>query len=116
MEALTVTLDTAKKLKAAGFPQYKISFYWAEVSGFPGMSLAYYEFCRSSAARPLYAAPTSQELADQLPMGEHSLKLSRPADSRWVAYCDTATGPYETADTMSEALAYLWLRFNQETN
>ena len=102
MEALTTTLESARKLKAAGFPQGTM-LYW--------LKMVHQDWRvgqdKYSASNRL-AAPTAQELADQL---QGNIKLYR--SKRWFAVdaalkSDIAQNVGE-ADTMVEALAALWL-------
>lgn len=110
MEANVVTLETAKKLKAAGFPQ-KTVFFWAH----PNRSNVEWHVSRYAGLHrnQTIAAPTTQELADQLP----PVRLYKIEDGPgWRAQ---KYGPkiviWRDADTMAEALALLWLKLHEKT-
>lgn len=138
MENLVVTLDTAKKLKAAGFPQSMV-YNW-HVSkqtnmknrrnhlaiGLPGymrptLHPEWYDY------RETVAAPTAQEIADQLPKfkgldGENiylGIEID-PFELCWVA--EYKNEDYETRGlgshtgmgvNMAEALAALYLKLHE---
>lgn len=127
MENLTVSLDTAKKLKAAGFPQEQPPYIWWDIAGREYVDL------RSNAARfakldEAYAAPTAQEIADHLQrMGieqQRAANIEMNTQARgWQVWLADNKGygllpdsnPEDTlvyGDTMAEALAALWLRLN----
>ena len=103
MENLTVTLETAKKLKEAGYPQdythawynHLIELVWRERE------------CYANTL--LYVAPTAQELADQLPMGVNLYK----ADNVYNATLSENPVIDGYFDTMAEALAALWLKLKE---
>lgn len=128
MENNVVTLDTAKQLKAAGFPQ-KTHFNWYpphksidgdwEIS--PGRTWL------TAAGQPC-AAPTAQEIADQLPKSKRwpssrndaYLSMYLDPNHKWgVGYeeeIDYEGGYFhvlEFANTMAEALALLWLKLQE---
>lgn len=116
MEHLVVSLETAKKLKAAGFPQ-KTALLWAHptranvewhVSQYAGLHRG-----------QTIAAPTAQEIADQLPAAIKDADLlmsvvKQESGSHWASYEKSAGGDYSFfADTMAEALAQLWLKLQE---
>jgi len=120
MEALTVTLEMAKKLKAAGFPQ-TAEFVWSDFTGSTGDSKALLVRERTSGGNDIAAAPTAQELADQLPDGYFALRDREGYSNKagdWLAW-ETENGVYDKdgnelrADTMAEALALLWLKLEE---
>jgi hypothetical protein len=107
MESLVVTLETAKKLKASGFPQDCHFEYWIDMAGAwqsPRPTV------RKPTVRETHAAPTAQEIADQLREGETEIAWFA---EKWHALCRMHDGPFVdevVADTMAEALALLWIR------
>jgi hypothetical protein len=107
MENLTVTLDTAKKLKAEGFPQ-NAEVVWCKDDS-PFLAGRYEQ---DHEEYPLVAAaPTAQEIADQLPKDFEWAVVpygSRYSAIKWRGDRQTEKG--RIGDTMAEALAALWLR------
>ncbi|WP_224025852.1 hypothetical protein [Arthrobacter sp. NicSoilC5] len=125
MESLVVTLETAKKLKAAGFWQ-QAQYHWhtdedglvelKQGNGFTGQGLKRHDS---------FSAPSAQEIIDQLPQfmnhegRELRLEISpsgfRPGKYRspWLAYFDNKTSDYiphlASAPNIAEALALLWI-------
>lgn len=104
MESLVVTLETAEKLKAAGFPHTQ--WVWAD-----DMVLHF-----MIAPPDSFPAPTAQEIADQLPP---PLDLQTNGE-QWFAWHQDGDGLSEVTDdigadgdTMSEALAALWLKLQE---
>lgn len=128
MESLVVSLNMAKKLKAAEFPQghNKYLFFWITEAGKHQTfrKLDSQDGARYYRNQPDYfvalAAPTAQELADQLPklVGKYRfLHLSYPV-SKWVAdyTLSVDASPIRDSvvgDTMAEALANLWLKLHE---
>lgn len=123
MENLTVTLDTAKKLKAAGFPQdsyLKWSWSFGEDVG-DGAPLEAHLLPMSTEIEDEYnveAAPTAQEIADQLAWGVHSTQLTllKREDDKYAASYAAFNGSadfVEVAPTLAEALAALWLKLQE---
>lgn len=121
MENNVVTLDTAKKLKAAGFPQgtQLLHIYrWTDNSMTERPPKFIHQLIRRGDRRldgfDVYAAPTAQEIADQLPaksMGGY-LRLSR-SNTGWIAGYGLS-GLQSNASTMVEALALLWLKLQED--
>jgi hypothetical protein len=129
MEHNITTLETSKRLKAAGFPQNTLFSYSTTDSGTnqsihltlePGDPNYKSPFYR------VYAAPTAQELADSdwLPHSagkDDSLEIwswKTPTGRKWnAAYIDTRCRPHylSTGPTLAEALAGTGLKL-QETN
>lgn len=116
MENNCVTLETAKKLKAAGFPQ-KTAVVW-ESPGTSGRRKL--SFLRD--IRPLYAdlsAPTAQEIADQLhwrDVGIGFLNVTKHPDgwkARYFTGVDKGSGIIYS--TMAEALAALYLKLAESS-
>ena len=135
LDLLVVSLDTAKKLKEAGFPQEEIIFTWAytddqprDADGAPwgeywhvtleeytrGMKDEYEEF------EPLYPAPTVEELTRELP---HGFKVDKRTTGftawRPPKYGAPENPPFKgqlgfDGVSMAEALALLWLKLNEE--
>jgi hypothetical protein len=143
MESLVVTLDTAKKLKASGFPQYTHD-YWNRWTGKRNKNVVY-SLYGSDIQDPITgrrvtgrthdldwniaAAPTAQEIADQLPaVIKSQLYSGREAELRmgkgdtggyfawyYVIDIENVASDYGAhAATMAEALAALWLKLNGE--
>lgn len=113
MESLVVTLETAKALKAAGFPQKSLYFWHTSadmrkwLNHDPGGAMVY-------STTGDYAAPTAQEIADQLPrqiavtkMDKYVAEIGEAGEEeyKWVSAV--------TADTMAEALASLYLKLQE---
>lgn len=128
MESNCVTLETAKRLKRAGFPQYHAELLWRlhlpnyehELVSRIGQEDTNHRF---SGNRPEYVryreeneffdAPCAQEIADQLfreRVTKLKWQLNGGGDYFYIS-CDELGG-YGMgihADTMAEALASLWL-------
>lgn len=113
MENNVVTLETAKKLKAAGFEQ-KSAWHW----------YFYQKQWRLGYIGPVVwddtnlAAPTAQELADQFKgIGMVEIKMSRHNNqsvSAWLNIQDMSGRlVYGAGDTMAEALAALYLKLKE---
>lgn len=122
MENNVVTLETAKKLKVAGFPQHsaygwgysqdapaaapelegKITWYLAEGTGFGAI-----------------AAPTAQEIMDELISNRYSSDLKfRPfnaADKSWMLEAESQFSLYyiEDDNNIAELLAGAWLKLHE---
>jgi hypothetical protein len=108
MDSLVVTLDTAKKLKAAGFPQ-DTAFTWGRhVLG----HTAIVRGAKDDGWLDQWAAPTSQEIANQLDGGATISKNPRRDEyGAWMA--GHPSDPFSEAATMSEAMALLWLKLQE---
>ncbi|MDQ0923320.1 hypothetical protein QF038_001828 [Pseudarthrobacter sp. W1I19] len=135
MEHLVPTLDTCKKLKAAGFPQEVVYSYGSLLSEEIGLlTKAAYETyvgvdsdgtvgCQECEGEDkgrdqLVAAPTAQEIADHL-NGGSAFQLYSQGDEElgyngMPTYATECGGEAAIATTMAEALALLWLKL-QET-
>ena len=116
MERNVVSLEIAKKLKAARFPGVSMWHYSEGMD--PSDELFLTQF--SGLTGFDIAAPTAQEIADQLPkrVNEFCLFLEYGDDgSLWACYrVVNSTSDYmlyAEADTMAEALALLWLKLNK---
>jgi hypothetical protein len=116
MERNVVSLKTAKKLKAAGFPGVSMWHYADGID--PSDELFFAQF--SGLTQLDIAAPTAQEVADQLPrkIGDYCLFLEYGDDGTlWACYrvVDSKADYmlYAEAETMAEALALLWLKINE---
>lgn len=139
MERNVVSLETAKKLKAAGFPQEKAEYVW--VHTFPVFNdsdrlATRKEFqsrldlsLLSTDARKLpeySAAPTAQEIADELESNNEGVPITLNIGGtsyNWeiihktYAHIGGMTNPNgltAKADTMAEALAALWLKLKEQ--
>jgi hypothetical protein len=111
MERNVVSLETARKLKAAGFPRVSMWHYSERMD--PPDELF---FTQSSGSTQFdIAAPTAQEIADQLP-GFWSLMNSKVTSNYHAAYHGGGDGVNADADTMAEALALLWLQLHKAEN
>lgn len=134
MESNVVTLDTAKKLKAAGFPQ-RTYYMWRYHLPNGGSALNTTEYHttqnevhkirnrpdvqeRFESENEFYAAPTAQEIADQLPEGTSVAKAigsklinSKNLYNAWGG--DDEDLPIMYGATMAEALAALWLKLQE---
>jgi hypothetical protein len=102
MESLVVTLETAKKLKAAGFPQTTADYWLKQPKWAWRVGLDKYSATNRN------AAPTAQEIADQLP----SYAKVRKNVDRYFADAHGLSEPV-VASTMAEALALLWLKLQE---
>jgi hypothetical protein len=112
LENNCVSLDTAKKLKAAGFPQKTFSV-WEWADGIP-VGEAYlvqpeiikrYGLWGTQEVKATAAAPTAQEIADKLlKLRLTGLELISQHINVWVV--DGLQGEYSN---MAEALAAMWI-------
>lgn len=120
MENNVVTLDTAKKLKATGFPQRSSESVWGSYPGEPDRIEIKTSKFRNlvdhnpAAELSVWDAPTAQEIADQLEIHTKLVKLS----TKWTAYIDVPDNSPGAvyADTMAEALAQLYLAVHANPN
>ncbi|HVN12026.1 MAG TPA: hypothetical protein VMT69_08025 [Kineosporiaceae bacterium] len=112
MEDLVVSLETARKLKAAGFDQ-DTRFTWQQ--GRP-LAAGNFHLRVGDGAEDAghvdqgerYAAPTAEEIASRLPDdGFALLRLPRATSPRYRSNSFTRSCE---ADTMAEALAGLYLK------
>ena len=111
MERNVVSLETAKKLKAVGFPRVSMWHYSERMN--PPDELF---FTQSSGSTQFdIAAPTAQEIADQLP-GFWSVVNSKVTANYHAAYHGTSHKVNADAETMAEALALLWLQLHKAEN
>jgi hypothetical protein len=116
-----VALETAKKLKASGFPQKSRLAYMGPLG-----DSEEYDLTIGSSNQFEYAAPTAQEIADQLEAAEeetlHGLTLFRYNDriSGWEAAIPAREPEdgrmFARGDTMAEALANLYLMLHNKNN
>jgi hypothetical protein len=111
MEDLVVSLETAKRLKAAGFDQ-RTHFAWHQDHPFTDESFHLHAFEPDEVQLPTdgerYAAPTAEEVAARLPDdGFALLRLPRSTSPR---YRSNSFARSCEADTMAEALAGLYLK------
>lgn len=114
MESLTVTLDTAKRLEAAGFPQ-KSAMWWGERPTYEHMPDEWQLWTSPWEGRVCFAAPTAQEIADQIVAinGALQLNFDKAGGSKWWLNVGTLELPHTSAPTMAEALAALWLKLHE---
>ncbi|MDQ0923312.1 hypothetical protein QF038_001820 [Pseudarthrobacter sp. W1I19] len=122
MDKFVTTLETAKKLKAAGFPQNSVSV-WEWTAGIPAGEpylvqpelMRRYGLWGSQDVKDYAAAPTAQEIADQL--REHLyLGLHMQArDNGLEMMLERADGNFSTDPLpMAEAFALLWLKLQND--
>jgi hypothetical protein len=106
MERNVVSLETAKKLKAVGFPRVSMWHYSERMD--PPDELF---FTQSSGSTQFdIAAPTAQELADQLP-DFWSVMNSNVTSNYYAAYHGSRRDRLNAeADTLAEVLADLLLK------
>jgi hypothetical protein len=114
MEQLVVSLETARRLKAAGFDQRTA---WAWHQDHPSSQNGFHLHALDRGTTPdgelpsegeCYAAPTADELAAQLSDDGFALiRLPRTPSPRYRANSYSRSCE---ADTMAEALAGLYLR------
>lgn len=109
MEPLVVTLETAQRLKAAGFTLDEPHMGWQQ---FEGTWIAQ-DWLEVDEDMEWYLAPTAQEIADQLPS---IWSIGSGLNGDYEAYTQDGDGVSEVTDeytangpTMAEALAALWL-------
>jgi hypothetical protein len=111
MKRNVVTRETAKKLKAAGFPGGTM-WHYSEGMAPPDELF----FTQSSGLMQLdIVAPTAQEIADQLP-GFWSVVNSKVTSNYHATYHGNSAIVNADADTMAEALALLWLKLRKAEN
>jgi hypothetical protein len=106
MERNVVSLETAKKLKAVGFPRRSM---WHYSEGMDPSDELF--FTQSSGSTQFdIAASTAQEIADQLP-GSWSVVNSKVTSNYHAAYHGSGGDRVNAdADTLAEALANLLLK------
>lgn len=136
MQHNTPSLQTSKGLKDAGFPHDKASRYYC------GGHTYYYDdpkgkweacaetellddegYCESAGLTTEFtiAAPTAQELADELPVSiEHefpnSLCVTKDTDKYWASYDHVDEDIIAASgETMAEALASLYIKLNGDS-
>ena len=97
-------LETAKRLKAAGYPQDGKSGYYQGVGLGPSLG-----------KNDSYYTPSTDELLEAL--GERFLSLNKNVYGQWWAYGlfpDDVNSPmYFKGDSPAEALASLWMAVNE---
>lgn len=110
MDKLVVSLETAKKLKDAGFPHTVFAWVLDETLGTTDPYVRAAHSTRASDKIRLWPAPTAQELADQLPMG---WEVGPDHTGQYVVQAGGLQMNPEVGDTMAEALALLWLQVSK---
>lgn len=121
MRDLVVTIETAKKLRAAGFPQ-KTYFNWRKYIEGGEYDVGDEDSHMSSVWPILAAAPTAQEIANQLPatIQRHGYRvdfnISKFNDSGYVvAYGDVlCTMEHSGSYNLAEALGLIWLALHEK--
>jgi hypothetical protein len=110
MENNVVTLDTARKLKAAGFPQ-DTAFAWGHNTyDHNRIQLVYMAWAKPENRD--VAAPTAQEIADQLMASREKITIELQSGMTPPVYVER-NGAVEGGHTMAEALAALWLKLQE---
>lgn len=118
-----VSLDLAKRLKLAGFPQDGTMAAWYRADGndivLPRMimSVNYNWNLPWHQIGLIAAAVTAQEIADEIETNviSGSLKMNRAAPDRWTAYLHEYTDPsWSIGPTISEALGELYLKLQEQ--
>jgi hypothetical protein len=105
MERNVVSLETARKLKAVGFPRVSM---WHYSEGMDPSDELF--FTQSSGSTQFdIAAPTAQEIADLLP-GFWSVMNSNVTSNYYAAYHGSGDRLNAEADTLAELLANLLLK------
>ncbi|SDP33532.1 hypothetical protein SAMN04487914_108105 [Arthrobacter sp. ok909] len=123
MESLVVTLETAKKLKAAGFPQ-NTGIAWSRLHTIDGSYAAVDSGVLSVGDGTVIAAPTAQEIADQLPddvelFKDPTIYADDGKHRNWQGGPGYVAQPFDRRDmavhgkTMAESLALLWLKLQE---
>lgn len=115
MENNVVSLKTAQKLKTAGFPQ-ETERYWRVFFNELGEECRSLDYAGHSLS-DCYAAPTAQEIVNQLPTGS-SFQLYSQGDEEagydgkplYAVDCSDESG---MGRTMAEALASLYLKLHE---
>lgn len=130
MQNNLVTLETAKKLKVAGFPQEptKVYWHWAVEEGVSGERIGEPLDTRAYSLPEWiggkvewFTAPTAQEIADQLPSdtrmymqyGEWKAISPTMVDGGNPDRPDIKIEANGSGPTMAEALAALWLKLQE---
>ena len=107
MDRNVVTLETAEALKVAGLPGRVIAMWWnVGVTGTTLKRTASPDYGTTEQ----YAAPTAQEIADQLP----HFTAAKLANGGFSAIpTRNSSQYYVSAATLAEALATLWLALHE---
>jgi hypothetical protein len=130
MERNVVSLETAKKLKLAGFVQNTHLWHFERIGDNEAVidTAEQYGHWGMKSPQTTYAAPTAQELADVLPLG---IKITKSIDSddvtgfiawRPPTYGDAPVGTPQPkrigfpGTTLAEALAALWLQLQADNS
>lgn len=108
MENLVVSLATAKKLKKSGWA-HETFFYWSRYLYDGTMEVA---APGNEDALFVCYAPTAEEIADQLPSHIYMEKRGKRYSARNLE--PDLIGKAQTAGTLAEALARLWLAVEGE--
>ncbi len=121
----TITLETAQQLKAAGFPQ-NAEYYWASGDDNPTRSATEQmkwrlrtkqELKQAPAQGTRYAAPTAEEVLEQLPDRVDQYRLIILKSKGWFTVQYGTVRPVafsEVAQSLAEAAALLWLDLKKE--
>lgn len=111
MERITVSLDTAKKLKEAGWEHETVSLWEYNPQEHWGHEVELIPYGATSSGSLLYPAPTASEIAGALPDG--GWVINRQFNGGGYYAKGAGTDGF-TAPTMQDALALLWVKL-QET-
>lgn len=104
IEQQVTSLELAKKLKEAGYPQDDAQWYWAKRN----IDTEYHICHRDNLAvvDNYYAAPTVAEWGEKLPFGFYSFKFN---DNDFRVWYDKANSPSYNEAKEADARAKMWL-------
>lgn len=105
----TVSLETAKLLKENGFRQ-DTEKVWLKLGAQDGFCLADKDFLDIHYGNEWYAAPTTDELLEELPDGVRIYK----SQGEFNIFLTNAMPPFISHKILPEALSILWLYLKKE--
>jgi hypothetical protein len=116
-----VSLQLAKELKEAGFPQ-KGEFWWKEDLGIPNLTQFNSKLCSTLLGCKYYVAPLATEILEKLPKAfkedDYQISIETEYEQIWcVMYSNIHTNivDYEERDlNLCDALARMWLHLKKE--
>lgn len=107
----TVSLETAKLLKEAGWPQDGGTVeHWYRPNGY---LVDRFDYSGTSPNKDYTAAPDVSELLAALPGGKKGIVLFKAEDGYQVRYPDTDSPAFKNANP-AEALAQLYLALKEQ--